>query len=685
MLKRKTVTEKSTRLKLASLAILSSVLLSTNLKMKMLKEYSNHLGDIDEFFAFPWGCLAFEMLMCSIKKRDVVSLSKNTIALQGFAMALQLVIVEAVPSLTEVVQEACSSSDSDSDDEDPDCLRNKAKKQTLSPAHARDIDKKSEVFVRSIIPQDPHRPVDESLLVWPDESEDLKVENMLKLIASDYVFSSIMFKGGVTKMEVAKMREDAQKALKRKPTRAKKITPSSVDDEQLRSLLHQQFLPSMRFPTLLLPMKHLAMFKTLKEEVLAAATSTKFQSDPNVEAPVPPYEQPQHKIPSPSRSCRRGGALSANCNPRTVEDNDNIINNVLDNLSEYSTPPSPAGRSPVLEIETNGKRSHVLSTGHSEGNSHQHASVSANSHAYPELDLGGPSFSLGLTQDLKAPPTAAEDVVAENDNCQGQDDNEKTVGFRKSKRLRTVPQSLVTDYQLGNAILTRAWEGQMCSESHYDSSLVREKYAKLRTLLRERCVINVGGLAVTGKDLSNIAEQNRYLPAKIVDIIMKLVRSTFIRNFVRTVEINTEFLDTRFCGSSANVNRFYIPFNVDRKHWIGVCVDCTALKIFVLDCNSALRSDAALLKELRPISEMFLFLLKFAGMLHGVEPASLLVERVKGIAQNTNPADAGLTAGLLMQTHALFGPDTCRCITPSVIPEEAQRAAVMLYEFYQQL
>ncbi|KAL0718050.1 hypothetical protein Bca4012_067372 [Brassica carinata] len=310
--------------------------------------------------------------------------------------------------------------------------------------------------------------------------------------------------------------------------------------------LHQQFLPSMRFPTLLLPMKHLAMFKTLKEEVLAAATSTKFQSDPNVEAPVPPYEQPQHKIPSPSRSCRRGGALSANCNPRTVEDNDNIINNVLDNLSEYSTPPSPAGRSPVLEIETNGKRSHVLSTGHSEGNSHQHASVSANSHAYPELDLGGPSFSLGLTQDLKAPPTAAEDVVAENDNCQGQDDNEKTVGFRKSKRLRTVPQSLVTDYQLGNAILTRAWEGQMCSESHYDSSLVREN------------VINVGGLAVTGKDLSNIAEQNRYLPAKIVDIIMKLVRSTFIRNFVRTVEINTEFLDTRFVSMLA---RNYPKFN----------------------------------------------------------------------------------------------------------------------------
>lgn len=231
--------------------------------------------------------------------------------------------------------------------------------------------------MRSIIPQDPHRPVDESLLVWPDESEDLKVENMLKLIASDYVFSSIMFKGGVTKMEVAKMREDAQKAPKRKPTKAKKITPSSVDDEQLRSLVDEEQLRSLVLNILKPELQRIdatvasaistinevsntavayeasvialveAMFKTLKEEVLAAATSTKFQSDPNVEAPVPPYEQPQHKIPSPSRSCRSGGALSANCNPRTVEDNDNIINNVLDNLSQYSTPPSPAGRSPV--------------------------------------------------------------------------------------------------------------------------------------------------------------------------------------------------------------------------------------------------------------------------------------------------------------------------------------------------
>nr|VDD06339.1 unnamed protein product [Brassica rapa] len=40
MLRRKTVTEKEVRIKLACLAIVSSVLLATNLKMKMIKEHA---------------------------------------------------------------------------------------------------------------------------------------------------------------------------------------------------------------------------------------------------------------------------------------------------------------------------------------------------------------------------------------------------------------------------------------------------------------------------------------------------------------------------------------------------------------------------------------------------------------------------------------------------------------------
>ncbi|CAN6844883.1 unnamed protein product, partial [Brassica oleracea] len=143
MLRRKTVTDPYIRIKLACLAIVSSVLLSTNLKMKMMKEQAELLGDIEEFLSYPWGRLAFNMLMTSIKDRDEISLSQNTIALKGFALALQLVIVEAVPALTEVVQDACSSSESESEDDETEYPVSKAKKKTLNPAHAREVDRKA--------------------------------------------------------------------------------------------------------------------------------------------------------------------------------------------------------------------------------------------------------------------------------------------------------------------------------------------------------------------------------------------------------------------------------------------------------------------------------------------------------------------------------------------------------------
>lgn len=96
------------------------------------------------FFCYPWGRVAFDMLMGSIKERDEVALSQNTIAIKGFTLALQLVMVEAVPSLTEVVQETCSDSEGGSDEE-VDVMSDKPKRKTLSPGHARNIDKQSDV------------------------------------------------------------------------------------------------------------------------------------------------------------------------------------------------------------------------------------------------------------------------------------------------------------------------------------------------------------------------------------------------------------------------------------------------------------------------------------------------------------------------------------------------------------
>ncbi|CAF1717282.1 unnamed protein product [Brassica oleracea] len=132
--------------------------------MKMMKEHAELLGDLDEFLYFPWGRVAFDMLMS-----------------------------KAVPALTEVVQDAPSSSESESDDDEIEYPVRKAKKKTLSPAHTREVDKKPEVVVKSIIPQDPQRPVDESVFVWTDEVFDKKVENLVKLICDNFVFAKDIY------------------------------------------------------------------------------------------------------------------------------------------------------------------------------------------------------------------------------------------------------------------------------------------------------------------------------------------------------------------------------------------------------------------------------------------------------------------------------------------------------------
>lgn len=61
--------------------------------------------------------------------------SQNIIAVRGFALSLQLVIVETVPALTETVQETRSSSEYDSEDEPEDDNDRDTKKHTLRQGH----------------------------------------------------------------------------------------------------------------------------------------------------------------------------------------------------------------------------------------------------------------------------------------------------------------------------------------------------------------------------------------------------------------------------------------------------------------------------------------------------------------------------------------------------------------------
>ncbi|KAL0730053.1 hypothetical protein Bca4012_026146 [Brassica carinata] len=307
--------------------------------------------------------------------------------------------------------------------------------------------------------------------------------------------------------------------------------------------------------------------------------------------------------------------------------------------------------------------------------------------------LGFPSFDLGVTQDAPLRVHVADVEIGDNGDGQCSDPIDQPMPCRKSKRLKLFPTPLVTDYQSYAAILNRAREAKMAGSNYYELYVVEEKFAKLATLLQNPCVINVAGLSFTEKDISDITERSRQFPSKVFDILMRLVRSTFYNQVGCSGDNTPKFLDSRFvtllarnydrfkrskvresyvfakglvdclvksCSSGNAATRFYLPHHVDKKHWIGVCVDFTTAKIYILDSNSAVRSDFDLTRDLLPISEMFPFLLK-------------------------NCAYSALTAALLIQTHAMFGPETCRCLTSAVISDEAHRAAVMLYEFHAKL
>ncbi|KAL0801870.1 hypothetical protein Bca101_057046 [Brassica carinata] len=806
MLRKKTVTDPHIRIKLALLALVSSVLLSTNLKQKMLKEHAELLEDTDAFLSFPWGHLAFDMLMTSIKKRDEISLSQNTIALQGFALALQLVIVEAVPALTEVVQDACSSSESDSEDEDTEIVISKAKKKTLNPAHARELDRKAEVVVRSIIPEDPQRPLMDAVLVWTDEVFDIKVEHLVNLIRKEFVFRKDMFKGGATKEDVEKMRESSKVVGKRKQTRQKEIQNVEGDVEKIASVVLALLKPELKridgnVSAGLSSMKELAssslqykddvlatvsgMIKEMKSEIIGTFTT------PNADAPSHGHNNTQYsgnvsnQIPSkqPTVHVEAGigvvGSADQCMNPATgnvsipgssfqptgVADDENhkTIENVLENLSHYSTPPGSPNDvndrggdnmhplTPISGTDSKARIDAVSNIGLStnpQASPHSqrinqviagylHSGTVSNKlsklplfnespgphagdskHEFSTLSGHSETHDPRRSDEKNELPPCEDDKMGENENVLGLETHNDTHLARKSKRMRTVPPYLLTGYHCGSDILNRAREGQLWGATHYEMSVIREKYARLSTIIKKPCVINVAGLSVTHKDLLDIAERNRLLPGKVVDILMRLVRSTFDNQVLGKVDISSAFLDSRFasllcrnhpkfqkeknkaaflfskslvdavmnsCESFTPATRFYLPFFIGKKHWIGICLDFTAAKLYVLDCNAGLNADTALRKDLLPISEMFPLLLKQCGVSVAGVDTPLVVERIESLPQNQNAGDAGITTFLLIQRHAIFGTEHCLRISPSVIADEAHRAAVMIYEFHVKL
>ncbi|CAN6890049.1 unnamed protein product [Brassica oleracea] len=135
-----------------------------------------------------------------------------------------------------------------------------------------------------------------------------------------------------------------------------------------------------------------------------------------------------------------------------------------------------------------------------------------------------PTFSLGLTQeDPQLSKTSAPDSEDYGDEHMTVDppptSNENDAPaplYRKSKRPRVVPRSLVCDYQCDKRILVRAWEAHVFATRRVPNIDYAVKFAKLSSKLESPITIKLDGLSLTSKELSAIVDRSTHLPPKVM-------------------------------------------------------------------------------------------------------------------------------------------------------------------------
>ncbi|KAL0886011.1 hypothetical protein Bca101_009994 [Brassica carinata] len=120
-------------------------------------------------------------LHCCLQSFSQLSLSQKTIALKGFVLSIQLVMIEASLSLNRVVQAGCSSgSEGDCQDDDDFVDGDSEGKKSINPSHVREIDSSGKAHVVSIVSDGVDLNNVDAEIAWSDSEDDVLVDNLAK-------------------------------------------------------------------------------------------------------------------------------------------------------------------------------------------------------------------------------------------------------------------------------------------------------------------------------------------------------------------------------------------------------------------------------------------------------------------------------------------------------------------------
>ncbi|WZZ72516.1 hypothetical protein YC2023_083886 [Brassica napus] len=645
------------------------------------------------------------MLMSSIKERDEIALSQNTIALKGFALAIQLAMVAAVPALTEVVQDSCSSSDSDSEDIDGSGRDIFTKKRTLNPAHARNLDKRTDVIFHSILVQDPVRPIDEAILVRHDEVHDSRVDNLVEGIRRNYQFNNSYFRGGLRKIDVVHLREKVKSSAKCK--RAKKVitTSSEAENSVIVDLVLDKIKPQIDVMDSNIKIGSSrvdAIEGSVRKQVEALLGKFKgelISSHKDIVSDVCKDHLAAHKGPGNNQPSSPTNVIVPRCHTSHVTDaNAKTTENVLRDISQYSTPPR-SNRICESDNPTPTKKDHVesgyvcgtpvIQSGAQSANSENRSMQQSFQHKLTRQKnqdniADEPSFSLGLTQEeqiqednpiLGKTGPDHEQLSHTNvaDNIEGSSSSRREAKDDSIRSCRGLP-------------LARARESQRCIFSTLDISELVRKFTNLEAKMKSNLVLRSVLLHQLPSEGSQSAE---FLDTKFGAAIMKNFPK-FLKSKNKESYIFPKSLSGIFPTKEApkvNPRNYYFPLYVGNKHWVGICFDAGCGTVTILDSCLALHKEKALEKIITHVIQMLPYLARYACLKIETDPVIQCydVARLKSVAQFKNEADSGLISLLFMASHALYGPEACKNIGDDVLVEESKSATILAYEFKEKL
>ncbi|KAF8062137.1 hypothetical protein N665_1203s0007 [Sinapis alba] len=651
MLKKKIVADKDVRIKYAYMALLASVILPTTHTPRISQDHAELIKDLDTFFRIPGG-------------GKEVSLSQNTIALKGFVLSLQLVMVKAVPTLTEAVGDGSSSgSEGDSGEEDDNIDDDKSGKQSISPGHARDIDAAGK--------------------------DDVMVENMVKLIKEGYAFKPSCFMGGASRVDVCRMREEARTELQNRKTVKPKVDSSAqvldvLDADSLASIVRDKRKGdiSLLQSNMSSLQESLDLFAKLAENEEKIAT---------ISAALPFLHPSGHPIP-PQTNIPRSNVVEAGT--QTMSDAPTIISEALKfaNRAGQSASEADDQDSPPLVTESDADGVSKISFFYI---LHMCPNLKWFDNSAQILDpallFPNLSFSLGVTQeerlaaerDTNLPVHRGQESADEN-KMLGEIDK-AVIGCRKRKRQKLPTKSLLGQYECDRRFVN--CDRQAVVDSHNASGNIDYSANRITT---ER-----GNIEST--EIYELVERATQLSPKVVDVLIFHIGS-FFRSLPRVNQKSPHvFLDTQFVlhfkfpsnvieliqnnPAHTDAERIYFPFNMDQKYCVGIIIDCSSWTVSVLDCNNALRTNYMMSKEVRPIAQMFPYLLKQVGKVVGLrEGKAMAVDRPRSIPQHNAVTNSAVASVFFIQAHAVAGVDGCKCITPYMLDNEVERLIVTLYE-----